>query len=145
MESDDVLGGAVSTVERWPGVRVLYMSGYTDNPVVRREAEDPAGAFLAKPFAPEALLAEHKRRPLSGVVVASPANPTGTMMTGEALTTLMAAADGAGIRFISDEIYHGLDYAFPAVTAAPFWVTVAFQAWVTRCPDGNRQPRFQPV
>jgi aspartate/methionine/tyrosine aminotransferase len=30
----------------------------------------------------------------------------------------MAAAQSAGIRFISDEIYHGLDYAFPAVTAA---------------------------
>src|SRR5204863_3283815 len=29
-----------------------------------------------------------------------------------------AAADSAGIRFISDEIYHGLDYAFPAVSAA---------------------------
>jgi aspartate/methionine/tyrosine aminotransferase len=40
------------------------------------------------------------------------------MMSREALTHLMAAAEGAGIRFISDEIYHGLDYAFPAVTAA---------------------------
>ena len=36
----------------------------------------------------------------------------------EALAGLMAAAEDAGIRFISDEIYHGLDYAFPAVTAA---------------------------
>jgi aspartate/methionine/tyrosine aminotransferase len=66
----------------------------------------------------EALLAEHRRRPLQGVLVASPANPTGTMMTREALTTLIAAAEGEGIRFISDEIYHGLDYAFAAVTAA---------------------------
>src|SRR5207245_3745884 len=57
-------------------------------------------------------------RPLAGVLVASPANPTGTMMTGAALGGLIAAAEGAGIRFISDEIYHGLDYAFPAVTAA---------------------------
>src|SRR5262249_30734609 len=47
-----------------------------------------------------------------------PANPTGTMMTGAALGDLIAAAEAAGIRFISDEIYHGLDYAFPAVTAA---------------------------
>ena len=66
----------------------------------------------------EALLAAHRDKPLQGVLVASPANPTGTMMSREALTSLMAAADGAGIRFISDEIYHGLDYAFPAVTAA---------------------------
>ena len=66
----------------------------------------------------EALLAEHRKKPLQGVLVASPANPTGTMMTREALTALIAAAEGEGIRFISDEIYHGLDYAFPAVTAA---------------------------
>src|SRR5690349_12438604 len=66
----------------------------------------------------EALLAAHRKTPLKGVLVGSPANPTGTMMSREALTSLMRAADGAAIRFISDEIYHGLDYAFPAVTAA---------------------------
>ncbi len=66
----------------------------------------------------EALLAAHRKTPLQGVLVGSPANPTGTMMSREALTQLIAAAEGAGIRFISDEIYHGLDYAFPAVTAA---------------------------
>jgi aspartate/methionine/tyrosine aminotransferase len=66
----------------------------------------------------EALLAAHRKAPLKGVLVGSPANPTGTMMSREALTGLIAAAEGAGIRFISDEIYHGLDYAFPAVTAA---------------------------
>ncbi len=66
----------------------------------------------------DALLAAHRKAPLKGVLVGSPANPTGTMMSREALTTLIAAAEGAGIRFISDEIYHGLDYAFPAVTAA---------------------------
>ena len=66
----------------------------------------------------EALLAAHRKSPLKGVLVGSPANPTGTMMSREALTSLIAAAEGAGIRFISDEIYHGLDYAFPAVTAA---------------------------
>src|SRR3954471_19926743 len=66
----------------------------------------------------EALLAAHRKTPLKGVLVGSPANPTGTMMSREALTGLINAAEGAGIRFISDEIYHGLDYAFPAVTAA---------------------------
>jgi aspartate/methionine/tyrosine aminotransferase len=67
---------------------------------------------------PEMLIAAHRRTPLKGVLVASPANPTGTMMTGEALRDLIAAAEGEGIRFISDEIYHGLDYAFAAQTAA---------------------------
>ena len=66
----------------------------------------------------DALLAAHRRTPLKGVLVASPANPTGTMMTGAALADLIAAAEGAGIRVISDEIYHGLDYAFRAETAA---------------------------
>jgi aspartate/methionine/tyrosine aminotransferase len=66
----------------------------------------------------EALLAAHRKAPLKGVLVASPANPTGTMMSQEALSSLIMAAEGAGIRFISDEIYHGLDYAFPAATAA---------------------------
>ena len=66
----------------------------------------------------EALLAAHRRTPLKGVLVGSPANPTGTMMSREALTNLISAAESAGIRFISDEIYHGLDYAFSAVTAA---------------------------
>jgi aspartate/methionine/tyrosine aminotransferase len=57
---------------------------------------------------------------LQGVLIASPANPTGTMMTAGDLRDLCAAAEGAGIRFISDEIYHGLDYAFPAETVARF-------------------------
>ncbi len=66
----------------------------------------------------EALLAAHRKTPLKGVLVGSPANPTGTMMSRDALSSLISAAECAGIRFISDEIYHGLDYAFPAVTAA---------------------------
>src|SRR6185437_14830291 len=36
----------------------------------------------------EALLAAHRRTPLKGVLVGSPANPTGTMMSREALTSL---------------------------------------------------------
>jgi aspartate/methionine/tyrosine aminotransferase len=65
----------------------------------------------------EALLAAHRVKPLQGVLVASPANPTGTMIKPDVLKELIETAEGAGIRFISDEIYHGLDYAFPAVTA----------------------------
>src|SRR3981189_702652 len=67
---------------------------------------------------PGMLIAEHRKAPLKGVLIASPANPTGTMMTGEALRDLVDAAEGEGIKFISDEIYHGLDYAFAAETAA---------------------------
>ena len=68
----------------------------------------------------ESLLAVHRLQPLQGVLLASPANPTGTMMNGDALRVMIAAAEGDGIRVISDEIYHGLDYAFPADTAVRF-------------------------
>jgi aspartate/methionine/tyrosine aminotransferase len=63
------------------------------------------------------LRAAHRKKRLAGVLVASPANPTGTMMSPQALADLIRVADVEGIRFISDEIYHGLDYAFPAETA----------------------------
>jgi aspartate/methionine/tyrosine aminotransferase len=66
----------------------------------------------------EALLAAHRARPLKGLIAASPANPTGTMMGAQALADLIGCAETAGIAVISDEIYHGLDYAFPAETAA---------------------------
>jgi aspartate/methionine/tyrosine aminotransferase len=66
----------------------------------------------------ESLLALHRARPLKGVIVGSPANPTGTMMTAQALTELIRCAEDAGIVFISDEIYHGLDYAFAAASVA---------------------------
>src|ERR1700731_3668690 len=61
---------------------------------------------------PELLIAAHRRAPLKGVLVASPANPTGTMMTAAALGNLMAAANSEGIRFISEKPYHGPDKAF---------------------------------
>ncbi len=67
---------------------------------------------------PEALIAEHRRKPLAGLVVASPANPTGTMIAPTTFAHLLAAAESEGIKVISDEIYHGLDYAFAADTAA---------------------------
>lgn len=66
----------------------------------------------------EDLLARHRARPLRGVVVGSPANPTGTMMQSAALAELIRFAEDAGIAVISDEIYHGLDYAFPAESAS---------------------------
>ena len=77
----------------------------------------PTSAETRWAITPELLIAEHRRKPLKGVVIASPANPTGTMMPTETLRALIAAAEAEGIRVISDEIYHGLDYAFPAETA----------------------------
>ena len=47
---------------------------------------------------------------LQGLMVASPANPTGTMLDHAAMGALIAAAQGQGASFISDEIYHGIEY-----------------------------------
>jgi aspartate/methionine/tyrosine aminotransferase len=69
-------------------------------------------------LSPEALIAAHRKAPLAGLLVASPANPTGTMMEVQALARLVSTAESLGIKVISDEIYHGLDYAFAAETAA---------------------------
>ena len=76
-------------------------------PVLIETSAETRWALSAK-----ALIAAHQRAPLKGVVIASPANPTGTMMDADALTRLIAVAEAEGIRVISDEIYHGLDYAF---------------------------------
>ncbi|WP_171207249.1 MULTISPECIES: pyridoxal phosphate-dependent aminotransferase [unclassified Ruegeria] len=54
---------------------------------------------------------------LQGLMVASPANPTGTMLDHAAMKALIEAAQGQGASFISDEIYHGLEYEAKAVTA----------------------------
>ncbi|MEO9514736.1 MAG: aminotransferase class I/II-fold pyridoxal phosphate-dependent enzyme [Paracoccaceae bacterium] len=54
---------------------------------------------------------------LDGLMVASPANPTGTMLDEAALGQLIEAAHRQNISFISDEIYHGIEYEAKAVTA----------------------------
>ncbi|MGB0499488.1 MAG: pyridoxal phosphate-dependent aminotransferase [Rubricella sp.] len=54
---------------------------------------------------------------LDGLLVASPANPTGSMLSRAELSALATAAEARGIGFISDEIYHGIDYGTRAVTA----------------------------
>ncbi|KUJ80786.1 1-aminocyclopropane-1-carboxylate deaminase [Ruegeria marisrubri] len=54
---------------------------------------------------------------LAGLMVASPANPTGTMLDHASMGALIEAAQAQGAAFISDEIYHGLEYEAKAVTA----------------------------
>ena len=54
---------------------------------------------------------------LAGLLVASPANPTGTMLDRAALSSLIHATHDAGGAFISDEIYHGIEYEAKAVSA----------------------------
>jgi aspartate/methionine/tyrosine aminotransferase len=59
---------------------------------------------------------------IRGLVVASPANPTGTMLLPDELAALAAYCEAEGIRLISDEIYHGIEYAHPHL-ARSAWET----------------------
>nr|WP_179463982.1 aminotransferase class I/II-fold pyridoxal phosphate-dependent enzyme [Janibacter alkaliphilus] len=62
-----------------------------------------------QPTVPQ-LEAEHAAAPLAGLVLASPANPTGTMVDRGELTAIAAWCQAHGVRLISDEIYHGVTY-----------------------------------
>jgi len=73
--------------------------------------EVEVGADTRWCLTPAHLEAVRKEGSVKGILVASPANPTGTMMTAEALEDLIHYCEEEGIWFISDEIYHGLDYA----------------------------------
>lgn len=66
---------------------------------------------------PEHLRMAQQEGPVKGVLVASPANPTGTMMSAQALSDLIRFCEAETILFLSDEIYHGLHYAGEQKTA----------------------------
>jgi aspartate/methionine/tyrosine aminotransferase len=66
---------------------------------------------------PDAIAAAHRHSPLKGVLVMSPANPTGVMMDASHIAALAGQCAKLGLAFISDEIYHGLTYQAPAATA----------------------------
>ena len=55
---------------------------------------------------------------LDGVVVASPSNPTGSMLAAAEVADLAAWCEARGVRLISDEIYHGITYGAAAASAA---------------------------
>ncbi len=73
------------------------------------------------PAAPEnryqPVAADFAGQDLRGLLVASPANPSGTMLDRPALSALTDACVANDMSFISDEIYHGIEYDKKAVTA----------------------------
>lgn len=60
---------------------------------------------------------DHVPDGVDGLILASPANPSGTMLDRERLGALIAQAGAVGAAVVSDEIYHGLTYTGPAVSA----------------------------
>src|SRR5947209_6484900 len=80
----------------------------------------PVSAATRFAVTAEMIEAAHRERALDGVLLMSPANPSGTMLTRDALAEICATCDRLGLQFISDEIYHGLTYERPANTALAF-------------------------
>lgn len=68
-------------------------------------------------FASERHVPKLPEAELAGLIVASPANPTGTMLSKADLGTLIADCQAKDVAFISDEIYHGVQYEGRAVSA----------------------------
>jgi len=70
----------------------------------------------------EMLEREHRRRPLRGLILASPANPTGTVLEPGELARIASWCESSGVQLVSDEIYHGIGYpGTPATSCA--WET----------------------
>lgn len=57
---------------------------------------------------------------IDGVLIASPGNPSGTMIPAGELAAIAGVCDSRGLKLISDEIYHGITYGGPAQTALAF-------------------------
>ncbi|MCB9680789.1 MAG: pyridoxal phosphate-dependent aminotransferase [Alphaproteobacteria bacterium] len=71
----------------------------------------------AERFQPTVALLDQVQGPLHGLIVASPSNPTGTMVDAEGLGALAAWCRARDVRLISDEIYHGITYGRDAASA----------------------------
>ena len=71
-------------------------------------------------YQPGIAMLEALDKPVDGLILASPSNPTGTMVSPEELAALVAHCRSNGIRLISDEIYHGITYGRAEATAAAF-------------------------
>ena len=69
-------------------------------------------------YQPTPALLDQIDPPPDGLIVASPCNPAGTMLDPDELHALASWCDARGARLVSDEIYHGLQYAHPTSAAA---------------------------
>ncbi|MCE7028259.1 pyridoxal phosphate-dependent aminotransferase [Jiella avicenniae] len=109
-----------------PGARIALASpGYPAYRNILRvlglePVEIPVDVSTGYLLTADHLAEAHREAPIDGVLVASPANPTGTVTPPQELKRLIDFADEAGIRFISDEIYHRLAYSGGEATALAF-------------------------
>jgi aspartate/methionine/tyrosine aminotransferase len=94
-----------------PYVNILTALGMT--PVILE-------AGIETRFQPTVAMLEALDPPPDGLIVASPCNPAGTMLHRDELAAIARWCDRNGVRLISDEIYHGLNYDSPIASAAEF-------------------------
>jgi aspartate/methionine/tyrosine aminotransferase len=94
-----------------PYVNILTALGFT--PVILEAGPETR-------FQPSVAMLERLDPPPDGLIVASPCNPAGTMLHPQELTDIAAWCDRTGVRLVSDEIYHGLNYDSPLATVAAF-------------------------
>lgn len=73
---------------------------------------------LAERFQPTVDALKALEQPIDGLIIASPSNPTGTIMPRQEFESVLAYCRSTGIRVISDEIYHGISYGMDVTTAA---------------------------
>jgi aspartate/methionine/tyrosine aminotransferase len=108
-----------------PGARVgLARPGY---PAYRNTLQALGCEVVDLPCGPETrfqpTVSMLEGRDLDGLIVASPANPTGTMVTPAELAELARYCAARGIRLVSDEIYHGITYGGAHGAPASAWAT----------------------
>ena len=108
-----------------PGDRVLLADpGYPCNRHFVRLVEGEAVGVPAGPETGYQLTAERVERHwderTTAVLLASPANPTGTVVAPDELAAIVATVEARGGRVIMDEIYHGLIYGAPVQTALAY-------------------------
>ena len=94
-----------------PYVNILTALGMT--PLILEAGPDTR-------FQPSIAMLQALDPPPDGLIVASPCNPAGTMLHREELEAIAIWCDRNGVRLISDEIYHGLNYDSPIASAAEF-------------------------
>ncbi|MEZ5884487.1 MAG: aminotransferase class I/II-fold pyridoxal phosphate-dependent enzyme [Paracoccaceae bacterium] len=90
----------------YPSYRQILRAMSIEPVAIRTQAEN---RFQPRP--------EEIPQDVQGLIVASPGNPSGTMLGRPELAALMAAAEARGLAFVSDEIYHGLHYEHRAISA----------------------------
>ncbi len=71
-------------------------------------------------FQPTPELLEGVEGPLDGLIIASPSNPTGTMIHAQEMQDIVVYCEKRNIRLISDEIYHGITYEEDSITALAY-------------------------